>query len=1002
MKNILVVLLITLTHFLNAQSNFVFDHINSEQGLSNNGVSAILQDKKGLMWIGTFNGLNRYNGYEIKTYFNNPLDSNSIGDNRITCMLEDRKGNLWIGTHQGGLNLYNRDKDNFIHFSTQSKIKISSNTIECLFEDKEGNIWIGTNFALNMYNPTTHRIKSFYNTPNKPGTINSNQIYSIVDDGGVPLILTNNEKLNRYNLATKQFDQFSLADSLRLQTARFLYRDKKQNLWIGTLDEGLIKIRGNNVQSYTTKTGLNHNLIKSILEDNESNIWIGTDGGGVNILDPKTGKITQVTFNPESKNGLKSDAIYSLFLDRAGTIWVGTFSAGINIYNKQNDNFRHFNNILNNKSSLSNNSVLSILEDKKGKIWVGTDGGGLNLFNKEKGTFTHFKNDPESLQSLSSNVIKSLYEDRSGNLWIGTYLGGLNLLNKKKGTFSRFLHDPEDSVSIGGNIIWSICEDSKGNLWVSTLGNGVSVLNKATSKFKRFKPLSGDGTLGDYNIFSILEDSDKQIWLATENNGLNLFNPSTETFTYFQHDPKTHGSISSNHVFVLFEDSRKNLWVGTAGGGLNLMNKERSSFKAFTEKDGLPSNIILGITEDKNGFLWISTGKGLSKFDPVKETFKNYHKEDGLQSNEFNINSVCRSATGELYFGGSNGFNLFDPAEIKVNTYVPPVILSDFKIFNKSVKIGEKDSILTKQIAETKAIEITYREAVFSFEFAALNYISPSQNQYAYQLEGFDKGWNNSGNKREVTYTNLDAGTYLLKVKGANNDGLWNDVPTTLTLTIVPPWWNTLWFRLSSILVLITATIAFYKARTYHIRKTMKLERLRELKIKEAEMREEKLKHEKTVIELRKNQLESEVNYQNSKLASSVMNVVKQNETLLNIKDHISGILKENEEPQQKKNLRRIIRLIDEEVKPDQNWTQFEQLFNQLHENFLQRLKEKYPELTSRDLKLCAYLRMNLNSKEIAPLIGVSVRGVEDMRYRIRKKMDLDTSENLAEFILSF
>jgi DNA-binding CsgD family transcriptional regulator len=316
------------------------------------------------------------------------------------------------------------------------------------------------------------------------------------------------------------------------------------------------------------------------------------------------------------------------------------------------------------------------------------------------------------------------------------------------------------------------------------------------------------------------------------------------------------------------------------------------------------------------------------------------------------------------------------------------------------VKVGGADAILEKEITETETINLSYRESVISFRFAALNYISPDKNSYAYMMEGFENDWNYVGTKREVTYTNLDPGTYTFRVKASNNDGVWNNEGISVKMIITPPWWETVWFESFLVVFIVSAVVLIYKVRTYNIRKTMRLEKERELKVKEAEIREERLLHEKHVVELSKSKLESEVHFKNSELASSVMNVVKQNETLLKIREDISQTLKSDTAENQQKNLKRIIKLIDLEVKPDQNWNQFEQLFNQIHENFLQRLKERYPELTNRDLKLCAYLRMNLNSKEIAPLLSLSVRGVEDLRYRVRKKMDLDTEVNLSEFIL--
>ena len=811
--------------------------------------------------------------------------------------------------------------------------------------------------------------------------------------------------MNLFHPNTESFTEVTLPGNAEklFKSARMLFLDSKQNIWVGTLDDGALKITDKQLIQFTnngSKNGLSQNVVKSLAEDKAGNIWIGTDGGGVNIIRSDKETILHIGYNPEKTNGLNSNAIYSLFTDNAGTVWVGTFNGGVNIYNAQKGNFAHYSNIPNNLRSLSNNSVLSILEDHNGAMWIGTDGGGLNLFDKKTKTFKHFKKDSANPSSISSDVVKSLYEDKQGNLWIGTYMGGLNLFDRKKNKFVKYIAG-EGENGISGNIVWALYEDSRENLWISTLGSGLNLLNRKTGEFKHYVPFIGDGALGDYNIFSMLEDSEGNFWVGTEDHGLNLFNYKTEKFTYFKHDPADKNSISSNHVFVIFEDSKKNLWLGTAGGGLNLLDRKTMTFKAFTKKNGLPSNIICSINEDTKGNLWISTGKGISRFDPVKQVFRNFNKEDGLRGHEFNINALAKSESGNLFFGALNGVTELNPEEVSINRFIPPVVITDFKIFNESVDINQPNSPLDKPISETREITLSYKDAVFSFEFAALNFTSPNKNQYAFYMEGFDKKWNNSGNKREATYTNLDPGTYTFKVKGSNNDGFWNPVPATVKITIVPPWWKATWFRILAAVILIAGGVTGYKIRINNIRKNLQLEQVRELKMKEAQIREEQLKFEKAMMEMAKSKLESEVTLKNSKLASSVMNIVKQNEILLSIKENILETLKDKDENIQKKNLKKILKTIDQEVKPEQNWNEFEHLFNQLHENFLQKLKEQFPELTNRDLKLCAYLRMNLNSKEIAPLIGVSVRGVEDMRYRIRKKMGLDTSVNLAEFIIS-
>jgi two-component system sensor histidine kinase ChiS len=987
--------------------DYSFEHLGAEQGLSNLNVTSIYQDSKGFMWFGTFNGLNRYDGYEMKNYFNNPKDSSSLSDNRITCIYEDNKKNLWIGTNVGGLNLYNSEKNNFIHYTKEAapKYQISANRIETIYQDSKGNLWVGTNDGLNIYDYKSSSFQSFYKHERDPSSINSSQVYSVIENQNKELlVLTNETELNKYSENPNGFLHFSLDHKNELlNTARFIYADKENDLWIGTLDNGLLRYHDGVLVQYAhdpkNEKSISHNLIKSILEDEQGNIWIGTDGGGLNLYNHVSDDFTQIKTDEENKNSLSSNAVYSLFQDNAGTIWIGTFGGGVNSYHREKSKFKNFTSSPHVLNSLSNRSVLSFLEDSNGVVWIGTDGGGLNRFDKKTNGFIHYKHNPNNPNSISSDVVKSIYEDKRGNLWIGTYLGGLDQFDRANNKFYSI--KPSGNTAIPPSIIWFIYEDSRNNLWLSTLGNGLCIYNREKKSFTHFQSFAGEGSLGDYNIFSILEDKQGDLWIGTEDHGINIYDYQTGKFSYMLHNADDEKSLSSDHAWVLFEDSNKNMWVGTGGGGLNLYDRKTKSFEHFTIEDGLPSNIIHGILEDNQGNLWITTNKGLSKFNPQKKNFKNYDVKDGLQSNDFNTNAVMASNNGDLYIGGLNGFNVFTPNRLKDNLYIPPVVLTDFLIFNKSVKIGGEDAILQKQITDTDKITISYKESVISFKFAALNFISSDKNQYAYMMEGFEDDWNYRKNVREVTYTNLDPGTYTFKVKATNNDGLWNEEGTSVILVITPPWWETIWFRALFSIVAVSSAITFYKIRTNNIRRQMIKEKLNELLVKEAQMREERLKHEKDVIELSKSKLEAEVQFKNAELASSVMNVVKQNETLLKIKEEITHAVKEENRETQSKQIKRIVKQIDLEVKPDQNWDQFEQLFNQIHENFLQKLKERFPDLTSRDLKLCAYLRMNLNSKEIAPLLSLSVRGVEDLRYRVRKKMGLDTSINLAEFILS-
>ncbi|UOQ74375.1 ligand-binding sensor domain-containing protein [Hymenobacter cellulosilyticus] len=563
---------------------------------------------------------------------------------------------------------------------------------------------------------------------------------------------------------------------------------------------------------------------------------------------------------------------------------------------------------------------------------------------------------------------------------------GLDRYDPATGRFEHYINDPANPHSLTNNLVWALYEDRHEQLWVSTLGAGLCLLDRSRRSFTRFQPLTGPGSLSDYNVVTMLEDRTGQLWIGTEDRGLNMYHPRTRTFSYVQHDAKRSNSLSSNRIQVLFEDSRGQFWVGTADAGLNLLDRRTGTFRHFTTRQGLPSNIINSIVEDQTGQLWIGTNQGLARFDAARGTFKVYNREDGLQSNEFAINAALRAQSGELYFGGVNGFNVFSPQTLTSNPTVPPVVLTGLLVFNKPVQARQAPGLLRRHITEADTLTLSYREAAVTFQFAALNFIDPQKNRYAYRLDGFDTEWRYVGASHEATYTNLDPGTYTFRVRATNNDGVWNQRGAALTVVVTPPWWKTVWFRLAAAVLAWSGVMSLYLTRTDRLRRRLEQEKLVELNSKKAELLEARLKHEQAVAEMSKAQLENEMLSKNSELASSVMNTVHQNEALLTIKDLLKEALDNQDAQEQRKKLSRVVRLIERAVTPDQHWQHFEQLFNQLHENFLQRLKTTYPQLTSRDIKLCAYLRMNLSSKEIASLMGLTVRGLKTCATGFERK----------------
>lgn len=985
-----------------------FSHLTVDDGLSNNSILSICQDSRGFMWFGTYHGLNKFDGYRITPYLVNPQDSSAISDNTIICLYEDRQQNLWIGTHLGGLNRYDRSRDAFVHYSSESRPPhhLSDNWVSSIFEDSRGRLWVGTNNGLNLLERGAHTFRTFQQNPSDPTSLNSNQVYKVTEnERGEILVLTSTEQLNCYQPATGTFTAVDVGgEAGRLNAARTLVQDQQGNYWAGTFERGLVRFGRNPLHAYQHQAkdsgSLSCNQVKALLPTGRGGLWVATDGGGLDLYDPKHDGFTHLRTEEENPGSLSSNAVYSLYEDRSGTLWVGTFNGGVNYYNPHHNWFAHYTHQPRVANSLSNRSVLALQQTSDGSVWAGTDGGGLDLFDPQRRTFRHFRHNPADPHSLAADVVKTLYQDRQGTLWVGTYLGGLDRYAPASGRFSHYVNDPNNVNSLTNNLVWSIYEDRHEQLWVSTLGAGLCLMDRARRSFIRFKPRTGPGSLGDFNVVTMLEDRTGQLWIGTEDRGLNLYHPRSRTFSYVQHDKKDSSSLSSNRIQVLFEDSRGRFWVGTADAGLNLLDRRTGTFRRFTTREGLPSNIINSIVEDRAGQLWIGTNRGLVRFDAARGIFKTYNREDGLQSNDFGINTTLRARNGELYVGGTNGFNVFSPEKLATNPFVPPVVLTGLLVFNKPVRVQQSPGLLRRHITEADTLTLSPKEAAVTFQFAALSFINPHKNRYAYRLDGFDTEWRYAGAKNEATYTNLDPGSYVFRVRATNNDGLWNQRGAVLTVVVTPPWWKTTWFRLLTVVLTCSAVMGIYLTRTNRLRRQLGQEKRIELNLKKAELLEAKLKHEQELAEINQAQLESEMLSKNSELASSVMNTVYQNQALLTIKDKLKEAINDQDGQEQRKMVGRVVRQIERAVPLDQHWQHFEQLFNQLHQNFLQHLKTTYPQLTSRDIKLCAYLRMNLSSKEIASLMGLSLRGAEDLRYRVRKKMGLDTATNLADFIL--
>ena len=790
-----------------------FTHLSTEQGLSQSRVDHILQDAQGFMWVGTYNGLNRYDGYRFKVYKPEANNPNSIGGVFITALFQDRSGALWIGVDQG-LDRFDPATETFTHFLSNPGERASlAGHVEHMTQDRDGILWLATRNGLDRLDPATARFTHYRNDPNNPRSLSSNDV-------------------------------------------RFVFEDRQGTLWVATATDlnALDRATGN----VTRYPNCFEGPLDRIFEDRSGLLWVSsTRAGGFASLDRQTGRFTRYTFFEEGT----VRGCMAILEDQYGMLWLACSPDGVLRFDRQGQQLTRYRNDPSDPASLSNNHALSLAEDREGGIWVGTDGGGVNRFPSKSSPFTIFRKEPGNPNSLDQSFALSVFEDSQGILWIGT--GQLNRLDRKTGKYTFFRPRPDDSGSIANGTVYAIAEDHAGVLWFGTWGGGLNRFDRRTGRFKayRHKP-EESGRLSHDRVLALLVDRAGTLWAGTED-GLNRFDPRTEHFTVYRdtgpppsridrvitegadgsiwfgtyewglqrldprtgkmvtyrHDPHLQGTLSNNRVNALCVDRSGQLWVGTQDG-LDRYDPQTGKFAILNERDGLPSNAIQGILEDAVGNLWLSTGNGLSKFDPRTRTFKNYYTDDGLTGDEFNNFSVYyKSARGEMFFGGVNGVTAFFPERVTDSPYVPPVVLTELRLFGEPVPIGG-NSPLRKSILFTDSLLLSHGQNIFSLEFSSLSYASPLRNRYRYKLVGLDKDWNEAdSNHRFATYTTLPPSEYLFRVQGSNNRGVWNEKGVSLRIQILPPWWKTSWFRVGCLAALLGSLWGLYQLRVRELRR---------------------------------------------------------------------------------------------------------------------------------------------------------------------------------------
>jgi len=824
-RRTLVILIAVLFSFLTLNSsgtgvvnNLNFDFYSQEHGLSNNQIHCILQDKQGWMWFGTSQGVCRFDGYKFTVFKNDPEDSASLKGNLVRAMFEDSKGQLWIGTENGGLNKFNREKENFQHLFYHGEGAILKDaSVTSIHVDASGIVWVGTETSL-------FRIENESKLEEiKPANRSSFADYYRIlkSDQSGRIWIGTNTGLFVYNPRNNQVQKVSLPQNVPNNEEIWeIAIDDDGTVWVGTYANGMFTVNPASLEARHLNLDPDNdrsNTVRAVSKDKNGKYWIGTRGG-LYVYDKLKGVTAFYYHDEREPKSLVNNSIQCIVHDLKGDVWIGTRN-GINFLIEERQNIQGYKSMPDDNRYLNSSEIYAFWIDPKGDVWVGTESGGINILNRKTGRFSYLMPQKSNPNSLSRNCIKALLSD-GNNLWIGTFLGGLDVLNLKTGVYKHYRNDPNVPSSLSDNRVWTLLRDSKNEIWIGT-SRGMDKFDPVTETFIHYTNLV-DGQQVNW----LAEDSDHCLWIGADQ--LFIYNLNNRNINRVNE--------STRHML---QDSENRFWLATLNRGLALYSKEKGITRFYTEKNGLANNQTLAILEDNEHFLWISTTNGLSKFDPNTERFHNYSLKNGFQNNQFTYGAAYKSADGELLIGGISGFNIFNPVKIKSDSYFPPIVLTDLKIFNKSVKIGDrKRDVLTKSISETKKIRLKYDQNSITIDFASFDFANSLGIQYSYFLDNFDKDWNEPSVNRSATYTNLDPGEYSFQVKTVSIDRKESNPGPVLIIEVLPPYWETWWFRS---IIFFTIFGIFYLLISFLLNKEklkndLVIERLKAKKLHELDM----------------------------------------------------------------------------------------------------------------------------------------------------------------------
>ena len=804
---VFVAVMLLMACFAVSANNLRFERLTTEQGLSQMSVNDVFQDRHGFIWFATQDGLNRYDGYQFKVYKYHHQDPHSLSDNRINRLFEDRHGVLWIGT-DGGLHQYDPTLDRFIHYRHEpnNPDSIGGNIVKSIAQDSDGNLWLALyQKGLSRFDPQSKIFTHYAYDSADPHSLSSDKVvYVLVDHQNTVWVATLGGGLNRFDRKNNRFDHFTHnADNpdspgkLRSNLVSNLYQDKNNTLWLGTVRKGVSRFDPDNDRFIHNWADIDNapqtQMISAIFQDRDDNYWFGTARNGLYRLDAQNNRFSHFRHDSANLHTLGSDHITSITQDHSGIIWFGTHNGGVSKHNPATARFKHLTYQPEPSKGLQDDDIWALYEDNVGDIWVGTQGSGVSRYQPDSGKFDHYSYQSGQSGGINDNTILSIYQDHENMMWFGSNARGLNQFDPTNQTFRYFTHQPDDPTSLSNDIrVVDIIEDHEHYLWVGT-ADGLNRLDPDRKQFTRFiHDPENPHSISSKIIQSLFEDNQGVMWIGTYDQGLEQYDKTTGQFIHYRHDPNNSNSISSNTVLSIYQSADGIMWLGTTVG-LNRFDPQTKIFTHYRQLDGLSNETVMGVMGNGSDELWLTTNNGLNRFNIASETFNTFRFSDGLQNNEFSMGAYHKTRSGQMMIGGISGFNTFYPQQINHDTNTPKVVFSDFLLDNQSVH-PKLDSVLSANINQVKQLVLDHTQSVFTFEFAALHFINPKQNQYRYQLTGFDNHWitTNALNRR-ATYTNMDSGDYVFKVQGSNSDNVWSAEPRQIKVTILAAPWQTRW-----------------------------------------------------------------------------------------------------------------------------------------------------------------------------------------------------------------